>query len=219
MWYLMIKEAKETGLKYLCMTHRRDPMLYHGSGKRWRRHIEKHNPTILTQILGKFETKEELKEAGLYYSNLFNVVESNEWANMTEEKGDGGLIGTGQLGKRWKCSNQAKQNMGYTWRGKNHSEDRKKMTVGEKNWQHKGYYITPWGEYPSITEATKQAKKLKAMGDKLTISDSATLRKYCLQNKIVLNSEGRRTPESWRGKTPSEVGFGFREAKNGSDNN
>lgn len=214
----MIKHAKETGLKYLCMTSKRDPLTYHGSGKRWRRHLEKHNPTISTDILGIFDTKDELKKAGLYYSKLFDVVASKDWANMTEEKGDGGLIGKGQLGKRWKCSHDAKKNMGYTWRGKSHPNERKEMTAGEKNWQHKGNYITPWGEFPTITEATNAAKKERKLGNTLVISDPETLRRYCFKADILLNSEGRRTPKVWRGKTPHEIGFGFREKNDGSNN-
>lgn len=36
------------------------------------------------------DSKEDLIEKGIYYSNLWNVVESKEWANLKPESGDGG---------------------------------------------------------------------------------------------------------------------------------
>ena len=43
------------------------------------------------QIL-ETNNKEEIKEKGLYYSKLWNIVESEEWANLNPERGDGGPI-------------------------------------------------------------------------------------------------------------------------------
>lgn len=46
-----------------------------------------------------YDTKRELKEAGIHYSTIYNVVESNEWANLRIEDGgdtsktDGYVIG------------------------------------------------------------------------------------------------------------------------------
>ena len=90
MYYLMIKKHNETGLKYLCQTKRKDPFLYAGSGKYWKQHLEKHGKNIITEIIGTYQTKEELRESGIYYSNLYNVVESSEWANLRIEDGEGG---------------------------------------------------------------------------------------------------------------------------------
>lgn len=84
----MIKKCMTTGLKYLCKTSskKKDPYLYNGSGTRWINHIKKYNSYIITCIIGSYETKEQLKEYGLYYSKLFNVVNSPDWANLTEVK-------------------------------------------------------------------------------------------------------------------------------------
>lgn len=90
MYYLMIKKHNKTNLKYLCQTKRKQPFLYPGSGKYWRLHLEKHGHDISTEILGTFESKQELREAGRYYSELYDVVESDEWANLRIEDGDGG---------------------------------------------------------------------------------------------------------------------------------
>jgi hypothetical protein len=90
MFYLMIKKHNKTGMKYLCQTRRKDPFLYTGSGKYWKLYLEKHGNDIVTEIIGTYQTKEELKEAGIYYSNLYNVIDSEEWANLKLEEGDGG---------------------------------------------------------------------------------------------------------------------------------
>lgn len=86
----MIKTHNKTGFKYLCQTRSKDPYRYPGSGKHWRAHINHHGYDISTKILGTYDTMQELKEAGIYYSNMYNVVESEEWANLRIEDGDGG---------------------------------------------------------------------------------------------------------------------------------
>lgn len=87
--YLYVKTHCVTGLKYLGQTTS-DPFLYHGSGVYWISHLNKHGYNYNTVVLRECQDKKELKEWGLYYSHLWNVVESNEWANLKEECGDGG---------------------------------------------------------------------------------------------------------------------------------
>lgn len=86
--YLYVKTHRVTGLKYLGKTVQ-DPYTYRGSGKYWNNHINKHGYEVDTKILCECKTQEEVKERGLYYSKLWNVVESKEWANLKEETGDG----------------------------------------------------------------------------------------------------------------------------------
>ena len=88
--YLYIKTHNKTGLKYLGKTTYKDPHKYPGSGKYWRLHLEKHGYDYTTEILKECKTKEEVKQWGLYYSNLWNIVNSEQWANLKEEAGDGG---------------------------------------------------------------------------------------------------------------------------------
>ena len=90
MYYLMIKTHRTTGFKYLCQTKRKNPFKYPGSGVHWRAHLDFHGYDFDTNVIGVYETKEELREAGIHYSNLYNVVESAEWANLRIEDGDGG---------------------------------------------------------------------------------------------------------------------------------
>lgn len=88
--YLYIKTHNKTGLKYLGQTKAKDPHKYSGSGTYWKLHLNKHGYDYTTEIIKECQNKAEIKEWGLYYSNLWNIVESNEWANLKEEQGDGG---------------------------------------------------------------------------------------------------------------------------------
>lgn len=90
-YYLMIKEAVGLNIKYLCKcADYKDPLKYKGSGIYWRRILKKHNPVIVTTILGHYGTNYELRQAGIYYSQKYNIVEDVSWANLIEEIGDGG---------------------------------------------------------------------------------------------------------------------------------
>ena len=90
MIYLYIKTHNKTGLKYLGKTTNKNPYSYQGSGTYWKRHINTHGYDVTTQILLMTESKTEIKETGIFFSKLWNVVESNDWANLKEEAGDGG---------------------------------------------------------------------------------------------------------------------------------
>lgn len=95
LYYLMIKTIDQTGLKYLCKRKvcckdPNDHLKYKGSGVLWRRILKKHpDYTISTFVLGKYD-KDELFKMGMFYSHLYNVVESKDWANLILECGDGG---------------------------------------------------------------------------------------------------------------------------------
>lgn len=89
MIYLYVKTHNKTGLKYLGKTER-DPQKYKGSGKYWRRHIKKYGYDVTTEVLLESNSLQEISETGLYYSELWNIVDSEKWANMRNETGDGG---------------------------------------------------------------------------------------------------------------------------------
>ena len=91
--YLYKKTHKITGLKYLGKTSEPNPHKYLGSGTYWMRHLKKHGDDVETEILKECSSNDEVKQWGLYYSELWNVVESSEWANMKPEAGDGGAVG------------------------------------------------------------------------------------------------------------------------------
>lgn len=89
MIYLYVKIHNKTGLKYLGKTESPDPFKYPGSGTRWVRHWKKHGKDMSTKILLATESEEELIETGLFFSKLWDVVNSPEWANFIPEGGDG----------------------------------------------------------------------------------------------------------------------------------
>ena len=87
--YLYLKTHRVTGLKYLGKTTQ-DPYKYKGSGLRWTRHLAKHGNDVSTLILFESEDKQQIKNQGQYYSDLWNVVNDQSFANLRPESGDGG---------------------------------------------------------------------------------------------------------------------------------
>ena len=94
MIYLYVKTHNRTRLRYLGKTTSKDPAKYPGSGTHWRSHLKKHGNSVTTQILLATENKQELAETGLFFSKLWNVVKSKDWANLMPEDGKGGAAGT-----------------------------------------------------------------------------------------------------------------------------
>jgi hypothetical protein len=87
---LYVKTHRKTGLKYLGKTTSADPCVYKGSGTRWTRHLNKHGDDVDTEII-RWCTPDSIKYWGIYFSNLWNVVEDDNWANLRPEIGDGGF--------------------------------------------------------------------------------------------------------------------------------
>lgn len=87
--YLYIKTHNKTGLKYFGKTIQ-DPFKYKGSGTRWLNHIKKHGYDVTTEIVFQSVSEEEIKQKGIEFSNKFSIVESEDWANLKIEEGDGG---------------------------------------------------------------------------------------------------------------------------------
>lgn len=78
--YIDDKKCMNSGMMYLCKTTtatKKDPYVYTGSGKHWLHHIKKHKSYIITCIIGMYDTKEELKHYGEYYSLKWSVVNSD----------------------------------------------------------------------------------------------------------------------------------------------
>ena len=214
MHILMVKECRLTGLKYLCKTSGKDPFQYHGSGIRWVHHLKKYHKqwtspeNVETTILGEYETKEELREAGIIYSALFNVVKDYNWANIVPEHGDDGWIND-QTGKHWKVKDTTKMRNKKTQTKKVLEAHRRNSGLG--NYQCKHTVITPWGEFESKRDAIIEAKEQRKSNNLHVISDGGSLTKYLKNLDTPLSKEGRRTPKEWRGLTPRQIGFGLKE--------
>lgn len=127
--YLYVKTHLVTGLKYLGQTQNPDPHSYPGSGMYWKLHLKKHGSLYNTEILKECQDKDELRLWGLYYSNQWNVVESDEWANLTEEKGAGGRM-SAEVRKR--ISETSKGRVPWN-KGKSVWNEEGRRVIGERN--------------------------------------------------------------------------------------
>ena len=147
---LYLKESP-LGLKYLGKCVNVDPYKYKGSGVVWRRHLKAHNITvneIKTTILFETDDKDELKKMGLYYSTLWDVVKSPEFANLIPEHGDGG--NTGGFKKGVKFTKEHKKKL---------SEARKKYKHSSETNKKRGDAVSKTKKGKPLTESHKQALK------------------------------------------------------------
>lgn len=89
-YYLYKKTHTKTGISYLGQTTK-DPHKYNGSGVDWKQHLKEHGSEFVeTQILAECKTRTELYLKGKMYSDLWDVVNNNNWANRIPETGGGG---------------------------------------------------------------------------------------------------------------------------------
>jgi len=85
--FILLKCHKTTGLKYLCY-HYGTHDSYHsylGSGVYWKCHLNKHGRDIFTEIIAECSSREEARDIGLKYSIDYDIVKSNEYANLMVE--------------------------------------------------------------------------------------------------------------------------------------
>lgn len=134
MIYLYVKTHNKTGLKYLGKTAS-DPHSYRGSGVRWTNHLKVHGNDVSTEILKECQNNEEVRYWGEHYSTVWNIVASDEWANLKPELGDGGSYPHRDETKQ-KIS-QIKKGQSAHNKGKKWSQERKDKqssnNSGEKN--------------------------------------------------------------------------------------
>lgn len=150
---LYVKTHNQTGLKYLGQTTKENPHEYTGSGTRWINHLKKHGYDYTTEILFETNSKEELSEKGLFYSELWDVVNDSNWANLKLETGSGGVMSKESL-ERMKAKNT----------GRKHSEETKEK-IGKA---HKGKIISP--EVKAKIGAANKGKPGSMLGKKLSES-------------------------------------------------
>ena len=57
----------------------------------WTRHLKKHGNDITTEIIGYFIDENECRKVAIGFIKDNNIVESKDWANLKEERLDGGF--------------------------------------------------------------------------------------------------------------------------------
>lgn len=90
--YLYVKTHNKTGLKYFGKTSNKNPYKYQGSGKRWQNHLKVHGYDVTTEIIGYYTDEQKCRNDALRFGKEFNIVNSSEWANLMEERMDGGPV-------------------------------------------------------------------------------------------------------------------------------
>ena len=205
--YLMIKTHNITGLKYLCKTSSDSELkcfTYKGSGTYWKKHLNKHGSDISTVIIEECDSKQDLTERGIYWSKKLNVVRSADFANLIEERGDGGPT---MLGRQITKEQKIKQGKAISKFYCNTSAEYKILKAKINSLSHaikdKKIYVTPAGEFLTCTEATV------ANG---FVGNGGSIKKHCidgLNNNIVdARKLGR---DVYLKKTWRDLGYNIRD--------
>ena len=129
---LMVKQHTTTGLKYLCITSRKNWQRYTGSGTRWRRHLQKHGVTFTTELLYESTDYDEFVNVCKYYSNLYDVANSAEFANVIPEAGYDNGGSKSNLEIFWDCIDQAEKDKIYKKRTESLMKNGKHWSASEE---------------------------------------------------------------------------------------
>ena len=194
MIYLYIKTHRKTGLKYLGKTNQ-DPYTYKGSGKRWSAHIEKHGNDVDTKILKECKDNEEVRAWGLYYSDLWQVVDSPKWANLKPEAGDGGPFSHTEEAKT-KIGNASRgkpgKNKGKTYEEiQQDKEEAKRRKEKHREWMKEN---NPFRD-KEHSEDTKVVMQEKALQHRSSLTEEERKKIYGSQHKGKPWSEARRNAQ------------------------
>ena len=144
--YIYKKTHNQTGLMYLGKTNAADPHKYKGSGKIWMEHIKKHGYDVTTEILKECKNNNEVKNWGIYYSELWNIVNARDengrkiWANLKQENGDGGWDHVNNDPSKYERPDCSGKNSGMF--GKQHSSDSIKLMSKNRSGKGTGKHST-----------------------------------------------------------------------------
>ncbi len=157
--YLYLKTHNVTGMKYLGMTTR-DPYTYKGSGSYWKNHIKTHGNNISTEILKECDSYDELSYWGRYYSDLWNIVESEEYANLIPELGENSCGMEGKLHSDETKSKISNALIGHEVSGETRNKLSLALTGNIVSW-NKGKR----GEYHIFSDEEKLKRSIKYSGN------------------------------------------------------
>lgn len=91
---LYIKELN--GLRYFGKTVAADATKYYGSGTRWLKQIKKYGRKNIRTIWVSelFTDPEDIQDFALLFSEVHQIVENPQWANLIPENGLTGMVGS-----------------------------------------------------------------------------------------------------------------------------
>ena len=121
---LYIKRHLITGLRYLGKTIQEDINSYKGSGKRWKNHLRSHGKEFVVNewVSDWFTNPVDLQDFALLISQEFDIVSSDNWANLKPEYGVEGNRPIGELNGMFGTSRKGKDNPFYN---QQHTEESK----------------------------------------------------------------------------------------------
>jgi hypothetical protein len=139
--YLYAKQHRVTGLRYFGKTTR-DPYKYLGSGLHWKRHLKIHGKDIDTTWVQAYTDLSICEEEALFFSKVYNIVDSKEWANVKPENGKDG----------WPAGIPNKRSVPQSL------ETRAKKSATLKGTRKSAHFGAANGRYGKIIDAERQAK-------------------------------------------------------------
>ena len=160
--FYLYHKMSPSGLNYLGITHK-NPYKYGGSGVYWKKHLKAHNVKINEiQTLILFETSNysELCQRGIYYSELYDIVNSDKWANLIPETGEKSVLGM-------KHSEETKKKISEIHKGRFCGE--KNPMFGKPVSQETRDKISEANIGQKRTEDTKNKIREKLIGNKHTL--------------------------------------------------
>ena len=195
--YLMIKTHCKTSLKYLCKksTDKIESCYsYLGSGKYWKKHLKRHGKDIVTVIIEICDSKKDLTEKGIYWSRKLNIVNSEEFANLGEERGDGGPT---MLGRKItpEQKKRQKKSLNSYWINATKEQKEQRREVNSKS--HETYkYFTPAGIFTNSFVAAEACN-----------CSNVTIINRCVKDFDKKITSRRYWKLGWKNKTWRELGW------------
>jgi len=184
-YYLYLKQSP-IGLKYLGITTR-DPYKYLGSGKYWRRHLKAHKfsaSDIKTEIVFSSTIEKEVNTVALEYSEKFNVVESEDFANLMPESGMDCTLGR-------PCSEETKRKISESNKGKQPSKEtvakilkNRKSNKGFKHSEETKRKLSEWRKGKTLSKETIEKMRAKTKGSRLK-ANFKEVHQYDLEGNYV----------------------------------
>jgi hypothetical protein len=114
--WLYVKKHSITGLLYFGKSTLVDPTNYTGSGKYWTNHLNVHGKYIDTVWCELFLDYDSLVDFAELFSNFFNIVKSDNWANLKAENGLDGGSDKGRKGHTFSDESRRKISIANTGR-------------------------------------------------------------------------------------------------------